>query len=119
VELHVTTACDDVLGELTEVGDNMVLAGTLDDSIVTRLGARKWAIFCDGACTANGSKHARGGSGIYIVRTDDTGAVDEQWLYSIALTEVPSTNNRAELYAVLFAIQLLHVRTGLPVSDDI
>lgn len=55
-------------------------------------------IYTDGACTKNGKVGARAGVGIYFGENDDRNI-------SMALPGVDQTNQRAELYAVMLALE--------------
>lgn len=56
----------------------------------------KLIIYTDGACSGNGTKHAKAGIGVYV---SDTNTLSER-------LKGLQTNQRAELYAILRALQI-------------
>lgn len=76
----------------------------------------KITVFTDGACSGNGSKNAIGGIGIYHPDKELTD-VSEPFLLQ------PITNQRAELYAIYYALDRIHyfipdIKEILVVSDS-
>ena len=55
-------------------------------------------IFTDGACTGNGSKNAKGGFGVLVLDDADGSLIDCYQEF-----HTPTTNNRMELSAILWA----------------
>lgn len=71
-------------------------------------------VFTDGSAINNGQKNARGGIGIYCPN-------DERIILSQPFFLEPITNNRAEIYAIIKAIELigiLHPHEQIQVFSD-
>jgi ribonuclease HI len=58
------------------------------------------AIYTDGACTNNGKADAAAGVGVYLGKDDPRNV-------SMPLEKVPHTNNRAELWAIKLALDII------------
>lgn len=61
-------------------------------------------IFTDGACTKNGSKDAIAGVGVFLKLEDPRNV-------SVVLEKTPHTNNRAELWAIKLALDIIAKET--------
>lgn len=65
-------------------------------------------IYTDGSCKNNGKKNASGGIGIYFSRDNDKNL-------SLSLPGDLQTNNRAELFAILVALQIIQDNYDEPI----
>lgn len=65
-------------------------------------------IYCDGACSSNGSENAVGGFGVIVL--DD----NENYLTSYSKQNFNTTNNREELRAILWALLNYGNRSDTP-----
>lgn len=68
-------------------------------------------MYTDGACTKNGSEYSRAGIGVFFPD-------DPKKNYSGSLKGVVQTNNRAELYAIVKALELADSDKNIKVYTD-
>ena len=73
------------------------------------------AIYCDGSCRSNGRPEARAGWGVYVT---DAGGRELHRTSARIPAEEPQTNQRAELYALQYAIQYACDNGGATIHCD-
>lgn len=75
-------------------------------------GEKKTIVYCDGGCTANGTKGARASIGIWF------GENDERNLGRLLPVEMKQTNQTAELYAAITTLRMVPPEDALLIRSD-